>query len=64
MITGLLVAIGLVFEMGDGLQFEKVLDVLVVDAGLYHGVFAFAGADIVVEGGVCEAKVVLVALAS
>ena len=44
------------------LQFEEVLYVLVVDDGLYICIGTFAGTDVVVEGSVCEAEVVLITL--
>ena len=44
------------------LQLEEVGDVLVIDKGLGLGVVADASADVVVQNGVGESKVILVAL--
>ena len=43
-------------------QLKQVLLMLVIDAGLGVGVVADAGADVLVQDGVGEAEVVLVAL--
>ena len=48
--------------MRDGLQLEKVSDVFVVDEGFGLGVVANASADVLVQNGVGESKIVLVAL--
>ena len=50
--------------MRNRLQLEEVLRVLVIDNGFHTWVVAFASTDVMVEGGIGEAEVVLIALAA
>ncbi len=48
--------------MRDGLKFEQIFDMLIVDQCFGVRVIAHAGADISVEYSVCESEVVLIGL--
>ena len=52
------------FEMRNGLQFEEVLHVFVIDKSLCLRVITLACADVAVEHSVGEAEIVFISLAT
>ena len=56
------VARSLHLEMRNRLQLKEIGDVLMVDEGFSLGIVAYARADVVVQHGVGESEVILVAL--